>query len=68
MPSPFSNKKPSQARPGGQENDALEVTNSVLVCEVCFNEVSDGSYFPSQKRLVFTCGDGHVNIVKDIEL
>lgn len=69
MPSPFSSKKPnSQAGPGGQENNVLQVTNSVLVCEVCFAETSEGDYFPGQKRLVFKCPEGHVNVVKGIEL
>ena len=68
MPSPFSSKKNSQAGPSGQENNVIRVTNSVLVCEFCFKEVSDGDYFPSQKRLVFKCPEGHTNIVKDIEL
>lgn len=69
MPSPFSNKSSnSQARPGGQENDVVSVTNSVLVCEFCFAEVSDGTYFPGQQRLVFDCPMGHTNVVKDIEI
>lgn len=67
MPSPFSSKKQAPQATGAKI-EVIKVTNSVLVCEVCFTETSDGEYAPEAKRLTFTCPDGHNNVVRNIEL
>ncbi len=66
MPSPFSSKKEPQTK--DTVVDAIKVSNSVLVCEVCFEETDEGIYYPERKRLEFRCKHGHVNVVKDIEI
>ena len=66
MPNPFSKKPASQTRPATVET--LQVTNSVLVCEVCFKETPEGEYTPATKRLTFTCPEGHENMVRNVEL
>lgn len=66
MPSPFSKKPQKQAT--GAVVETIKVTNSTLVCEVCFEETSEGEYVPQAKRLTFTCPNGHDNVVRNIEL
>lgn len=64
MPSPFNN--PEQAT--GVVVDTIQVTNSVLVCDVCFSETDHGEYVPGARRLTFTCPNGHDNVVRNIEI
>lgn len=66
MPSPFSSKKPTQAT--GAVVETIQVVNSTLVCEVCFEVTREGVYLPKAKRLTFTCAEGHDNVVRNIEL
>jgi hypothetical protein len=63
LPSPFSKKSSDQASLG-----AVEVTNSTLICEKCFETTGDGVYYPAHKVLSFTCPNGHVNEVRNIEI
>ena len=67
MPSPFSSKK-SEPQATGAKVATIKVTNSVLACEFCFSETSEGEYVPDAKRLTFTCPNGHDNVVRNIEL
>jgi len=67
LPSPFNNIKP-QTREAVQDEGLIHVTNSTLVCESCFAEATDGEYDPDQHVLSFVCPEGHINVVKGIEL
>ena len=67
MPSPFSSKKQTSQATGAKV-EVIKVTNSILVCEVCFAETTEGEYVPGAKRLTFTCPSGHDNVVRNIEL
>lgn len=60
MPSPFS-KKP-------QLSDSVDVTNSTLVCDQCYDSTEYGTYWPEKKLLVFMCPNGHKNEVRNIVL
>lgn len=67
MPSPFNNSEKNPQATGAVV-ETVTVTNSVLVCEVCWEEVSDGIYVPGARRLTFTCSQGHDNVVRNIEI
>ena len=64
MPSPFNNSE--QAK--GAVVDTVLVSNSVLVCDVCFRETDTGVYVPKARRLTFTCPAGHENVVRNIDI
>lgn len=65
LPSPFSSKSKTS---NTTEVGYTPVGNSLLICEVCFEETDTGRYYPVSKRLEFTCPDGHVNVVRGIEI
>lgn len=59
MPNPFRDSPKPNNQPG-----VAKVTDSILVCDRCFEEVSDGDYYIEKKLLVFKCSNGHVNNVR----
>lgn len=64
MPSPFNRHFPDESvKPG-----IIDITNSTLICDVCFVETAEGEYEVEAKRLSFVCVNGHINIVRNIEI
>ena len=64
MPSPFNRQFPDEgAKPG-----IVKITNSTLVCDVCFDDTANGEYEVEAKRLSFVCPNGHINYVENIEI
>lgn len=69
MPNPFSKKKPeNNPHATGAIVEMVKVTNSVLICDVCWAETSEGEYFTKARRLVYTCPLGHENVVREFDL
>lgn len=71
MPNPFKQKRASKDAGPGLPDGAVAITNSVLTCEYCFHESSEGTYYPESKTLTWICDNnrcGGVNIVKNFEL
>lgn len=66
MPSPFNNKNSNEST---GRVESVPVLNSVLTCQTCFEDSTEGTYYPEKKWLVWDCDEcGFMNIVKDIEL
>ncbi len=59
LPSPFNTGNSPEPQAG-----VVEITNSTLVCEECWDVVSSGVYYEEKRLLVFTCISGHKNEVK----
>lgn len=67
LTNPFNDTGP-KPNPGGSD-ESVPVTSSILVCEMCFSETSEGTYYPGSKRLTWECSKcGEFNSVKGIEL
>ena len=67
MPSPFN--LPSSELQRSVEQELVEVTNSCLTCEFCFNDSENGTYDPKRKELLWVCYTcKRENVVKGIEI
>lgn len=67
MPSPFNTNASSGSQKGSE--DVVIVQDSVLVCEGCFAETSNGTYTPGTKTLAWNCvACDRLNVVRNIEL
>ena len=65
MPNPFS---PHNQVAGNPRPETVSVTDSYLVCESCYVIVTEGEWFEPKKELTFVCPNGHINIVKGMDL
>jgi hypothetical protein len=63
LPSPFSKKTADDAALG-----AVDVVNSTLTCEKCFEVTDKGTYYPAKNILIFVCPNEHTNEVRNIEI
>lgn len=69
MPSPFNNPVEPVVEKTTGSADTIAILNSVLTCQFCYNDSSEGTYHPDVKILVWDCDTcDETNIVKGFEL